>query len=470
MTDENIKKIAKGAGISFVGMGVGMFFAYLGTMIVARFLGPADFGLISMAQVVTTITSTIVLIGMQEGVARFVAFYKGKNDPGMIKSVIVSALEIVLPLGIIGGITLFWFADLISIEVFHEPNLTLILKVFSLSIPFYGLFYIFDYSLGGFGAIKYVVATRDIFQNGFRLLLLMLFLSIGYGVYGAAFAYILAIITTPFVTLYYLNRIFPVFSKKTKSISMKKELFSYSWPLMFAGIMGFVFGWIDTIMVGYFLTAEDVGIYRASLSTAAILTILAGSFGSMFFPVITELYSRKEMEELKNTTIATTKWILIIGLPLVLLLIFFSKQVLYLLYGPRYIQGAFALSILGFGYLITSVFSPTNQLLQATGRTRLVMFNTGIGAVLNVILNFLLIPVYGINGAAIATAFSLTALNALAFLEVYMNTGIQPLKLSHAKILFASIVSVAFIYIGTKSFFEMIPVNYLFVMLLLYLG
>jgi O-antigen/teichoic acid export membrane protein len=176
------------------------------------------------------------------------------------------------------------------------------------------------------------------------------------------------------------------------------------------------------------------------------------------------------MEELKNTDVAVTKWILMIGLALVLLLIFFSKQILYILYGIQYIPGFLALGILGFGYLIISVFSPTNQLLQVTGRTRLVMFNTGIGAVLNVILNFLLIPVYGINGAAIATAFSLIAVNALAFAEVYMNTGIQPLKLSHANILFAAILSMAFIYIAIKSFFENIPIPFLIIMFLLYMG
>jgi O-antigen/teichoic acid export membrane protein len=57
-----------------------MFFAYLGMMIVARFLGPTDFGLISLASAVATIASTVVLVGMPEGVVRYVSFYKGKED------------------------------------------------------------------------------------------------------------------------------------------------------------------------------------------------------------------------------------------------------------------------------------------------------------------------------------------------------------------------------------------------------
>lgn len=112
-------KIAKGAGIVFIGTGIGMFFAYLGMMIVARFLGPTDFGLISLASAIATITSTVVLVGMPEGVVRYVSFYKGKNDKGRIKGVILSALEIVLPLGLISGFILFLFSNLISVKVFN---------------------------------------------------------------------------------------------------------------------------------------------------------------------------------------------------------------------------------------------------------------------------------------------------------------------------------------------------------------
>ena len=197
--NESLRKIAKGAGIVFIGTGIGMFFAYLGMMIVARSLGPTDFGLISMASAVATIASTVVLVGIPEGVVRYVSFYKGKNDEQRIKGVIVSALKVVLPLGVIAGILLFLFADLISIRVFHDKNLIPILRIFSFSVPFFALYYILIYAIGGFKEMKYMVYVRDIFQNISRLFLLFLLLILGYGVLGAAFAYTFAIIATPFV-------------------------------------------------------------------------------------------------------------------------------------------------------------------------------------------------------------------------------------------------------------------------------
>jgi O-antigen/teichoic acid export membrane protein len=135
--NESLRKIAKGAGIVFTGTGIGMFFAYLGMMIVARSLGPTDFGLISLASAVATIASTVVLVGMPEEVVRYVSFYKGRNDEGRIKGVIISALKVVLPLGISAAILLFIFADLISNRAFHDMNLTSILRIFSFSVPFF---------------------------------------------------------------------------------------------------------------------------------------------------------------------------------------------------------------------------------------------------------------------------------------------------------------------------------------------
>ncbi len=470
MSDETIKKIAKAAGIVFIGTGIGMFFAYLGTLIVARFLGPTDFGLISLASTVTTIVSTVILVGMPDGVTRFTAFYKGKNDQIRIKSVITSAIGIVLPLGIIAGILLFFLSNLISIRIFHDSNLILIMKLFSLSIPFYGLYYIFIFAMGGLQEMKYLVYVRDVFQNGSRFFLILILLSLGYGVYGAAFAYAFAIIVLPFVGLYYLKRIFPLFDKKIKSIPMRKELFSYSWPLMFAGIIGVVLGWIDILMIGYFLKATDVGIYRASQSTASLLAIVPGSIGAIFFPIITEFHSRGEKKELENTNKIVTKWIFMIGLPLVVLMILFSKQILYILYGAEYMTGTVVLGIMGLGNLIISVFTPTNQIISVMGRTRLIMYNTSIGTILNVILNFWLIPIYGINGAAIATTFSLFIVNALAFIQVYSMTGIYPIRLNYAKIFLVAIISAAIVYSLTRLFFIIIPISVLIVMFLVYMS
>ena len=82
MHDESLLKVAKGAGIVFIGTAVGMLLAYISMLIIARFLGPEDYGLISLASAVTTIASTVVLVGMPEGIVRFVSFIREEGREG----------------------------------------------------------------------------------------------------------------------------------------------------------------------------------------------------------------------------------------------------------------------------------------------------------------------------------------------------------------------------------------------------
>lgn len=255
----------------------------------------------------------------------------------------------------------------------------------------------------------------------------------------------------PFLAFYFLEKkVFPIFNTKIKAISVDKELFFFSFPLIFAGIAGLITAWTDTLMLGYFCTASDVGIYNAAMPTARLLAIVGGSFGTIFMPVATGLYARNGLEDLRDIYSAVTKWILSLTIPAFLLMALFSKFVIKIMFGDEFIAGATALSILAFAFLITSVMRPTDRILEVIGRTKIIMLCSFFVASLNVTLNFFLIPLYGINGAAFATAFSLIFGVVPGLSVVYMITGIHPFKLSHLKPVFSSIIAVSVVYGITK--------------------
>ena len=105
---------------------------------------------------------------------------------------------------------------------------------------------------------------------------------------------VLAIIALSFLAFYFLEKkVFPIFKTKVKAVSVDKELFSFSLPLLFAGIAGLVMGWTDTLMLGYFSSSADVGIYTVAFPTAQLIRAIPGAFATIFFPVISELYARK---------------------------------------------------------------------------------------------------------------------------------------------------------------------------------
>jgi len=447
--DVSLRKIAKGAGIGFTGSFIGMALGYLSRMIIARFLGASDYGLISLGFAAMTIAATLSLVGLPTGIQRYIPFYKGKGDKGRIKGTILGAIKISFPLSLIFALIFFLGADWISVHVFHEPELTPVLMIFAIGVPFFVLATNLMAATVGFQDLRFRVFVNDLFQNIFKLAAIVLLLLLGFEVIGAAFGWILAIILMPFLAFYFLEkRVFPVFNTKVKSISVDKELFFFSFPLIFAGLAGLITGWTDTLMLGYFSTASDVGIYNAALPTAKLLSV--GAFGVIFMPVVSELYARGKIEDLRNVFSTVTKWILSIILPLFLLLSLFSASIMRILFGVEYVVGAVALSILAFSYFITSLFGLAAPLLQTYGKTKIVMVCSFIGASANFILNFFLIPVYGIKGAAMATGFSVVLMSVLYLFFVYRIGKIQPFQRSYLKPVIASLISVLVVYAMTK--------------------
>lgn len=451
--NEPLRKIAKGSGIVFIGTAIGMAFVFFTKMTIARFLGPYDYGLVSLGIAALTITATLGLLGLGGGIVRYVSFYKGREDSGRIKGTIISSLKISFPLGLVLACLLFFSAEWLSINIFHESNLTPVLQIFSIAVPFYILSQIFVYGTIGFQEMKYQVYVNNIFQNVFRIVMIAILLFVGLNVLRVTLSWVLPIVIMPFLALYFLEKkVFPVFRTEVKGIKMEKEILSFSLPLLFVGISGLIMGYMDMLMLGYFHTSQEVGIYSAVIPVVRLTWIPVASLGSIFAPVITELYSKGMHRELSKTYSIVTKWLLFIVLPISLLICLFSGDIMKILFGTEYIAGAIALSVLTVGYLISQTFNLSGRLLTAFGRTKIVMGCHFAGAGMNFIFNILLIPIYGVNGAAVATASSLAFANFLLFLFARRIGKMQPFRLSHLKPIFASLIALFVIYIITKYF------------------
>jgi O-antigen/teichoic acid export membrane protein len=469
--NKSLRKIAKGAGIAFTGTFIATALGYLSRLIIARFLGPGDYGLVSLGYGLMDITAALSLLGFSAGMQRYISFYKGKGDEGRIKGTIIGALKITFSLSLVLTFLIFFYADWISIHVFHDAELTPVLRIFVIGAPFWVLATILTSGTIGFQEIKYRVYTM-LFKDSFKLIAIVILLVLGYGVIGASIGWVFAIIGTAFLAFYYLEKkVFPILHSKVKAISVDKELLFFSFPLIFAGLAGLITGWADTLMLGYFCTSSEVGIYNVAAPTAKILQIVPTAFALIFMPVVTELYARNREGELRGTYSSVTKWIFSLTLPAFLLMSLFSTRVIEIMFGSEYIVGATALSILAFVYFIYALAGLAGSLLITYGKTRIVMGCSFVGAGSNFVLNFLLIPIYGVNGAAIATGFSIVLMSALYLFFGYRITGMLPFKKSYFKPFFASVIAVSAVYMITKyvigvSFFSL--VGALFVFLILY--
>jgi len=470
--DVSLRKVAKGAGIAFAGTFIGLILAYFSRMVIARWLGASDYGLVSLGFAAMTIGTGLSLIGLPVGIRRYVSFYKGKEDAGRVKGTIIGALKISFPLSIIFAIFLFFGADWLAIHIFHEPKLTLILRIFSVGIPFLTLASNFVSATVGFQDLRYRVYVNELFQNIFKLIAIVALLILGFGAIGAAWGWVLAVIGMPFLAFYFLQeKVFPIFNTEVKTIPVERELLSFSWPLIFTTFAGLIMGHMDTLMLGYFSTAYDVGIYNAALPTARVLGMGSGAFALIFLPVASELYARKREQDLRDIYSAATKWILSITLPGFLLMALFSDWIMRILFGSEFVVGAPTLSILAFSFFISSLFGLSGSLLLVYRRTKFVMCSNFAAAGVNFTLNSLLIPIYGIKGAAIATGISIVLGSASYSFFVFRVAKMQPFKKSYLKPVIASLLTVSTVYAITKYLIGVsIPslIGMLFVFLVVY--
>ncbi|RJS85496.1 hypothetical protein CW713_01410, partial [Methanophagales archaeon] len=217
----------------------------------------------------------------------------------------------------------------------------------------------------------------------------------------------------------------------------------------------------------YFCSAYEVGIYNAALPTAMLIRMPSSALASIFMPVITELYAREKYDDLRDTYSAVIKWVLSLSFPAFLLMALFSDDVIKILFGAEYAIGAEALVILALGSFISTVLTRASDVIRAFGRTKIIMGCTLTGSVANFCLNLYLIPLFGINGAAMATAASVVFVDVTFLIYVYHISKIHPFKRSHLKPIFSAIAAILIVYGITKyligiSFFVLIAMLFLF--------
>ncbi|XRP97077.1 flippase [Methanocaldococcus sp. 16A] len=450
--------IARGAGIVFVGTIISMFFGFLSVVIIARYFSTAEYGVYNLALTILNIAIIIATLGFPNSLPREIAFYKEK-EPSKIGSLISTALIIIL-LTSLAFTAFLIFGSAYLAQIFNEERLTYALKLISLALPFLALTGTFISISQGFGRVR----EKVYFQNILYPLLWFSFIGIGV-IMKVEFYYIfVAYLIAQVITFFAL--VINVFRRglfKLDSINLKlgKELIRFSIPLMFTGIAGFIMTWTDTLMLGYYKTSEAVGLYNAAAPLAKLLPIVLYSAGFIYPPLATALYAQGKIKEMSRVYQVLTKWIFFVTLPLFILMFLFPEATIGFFFGEKYLEACKALQILAMGFMFHTFLGLNGLSLLVIGKSKFIMVSGLVSAVFNVILNTFLIPIYGMEGAAIATAISYFVGNVLNSLKLYKETKIHPFSWNYVKPLVISFVLLGLIqslHLKVPSIWYAIPV------------
>jgi O-antigen/teichoic acid export membrane protein len=196
-------------------------------------------------------------------------------------------------------------------------------------------------------------------------------------------------------------------------------------PLALIGGLQLVNRQTDTVMLGMFTTADQVGIYRVASQGALLVAFGLSAINMVVAPIFAKLYAEGDMARLQRVVTASSRAVLLFALPPVIALVFWGGPILRLVFGKGYTSGDTAMAILCVGQLVNATFGSVVTLLNMSGHERMTLKGVAVAAVGNIVGNAILIPLWGIAGAAVATSVTLGLWNILLWRGVRHRLGID---------------------------------------------
>ena len=442
-------KIAKEATISFVGMGIGDAARYLFTAILARFAGVEFLGIYSLASSITRIGEVFGRAGLHSGVMRFVSRLDKETEIDEIKQRILSGLKLGLMFGIVIMIFQIAFADWLAFELFNGSELLkTVLIISAVSLPFATIMAISAFATQGFKLLKYKVMILNIIRP--VIMMVCVLISISFFTKAAAIKYPLLIsaVFSSFAAVIFLGKLTKIKMSQIFSGVMDKELLRFSYPLMFVTILGTFMHWMDIMMLGYFTDTTTVGLYHPAARTAGLLRTVLLAFMGIFSPMMSEYHRKGDIGEMGKLYKLIVRWIISLSLPLAIILILYSKKIM-LLFGVNYLSASNVLIVLTGAAFLQIIFGSGGHTLTMSGFTKVNLVNSIIVVLINITLNILWIPHFGIIGAAYATFVSMALLGILRIVEVYYFIKLNPFSLKLLKPIIAGVI-MALVLISIK--------------------
>jgi len=442
----SLTSVAKGATIIFGGMIAGTLLGMVNQIILGRYLGPENYGLFNLSMSVVMIAATLSVFGFFGSLSRFIPYHLEKNEKNIIRSVIDFGSFFSFALGITFAIVVYLLADRVAVGIFHDPRLEPVLKIFAVVIPLSSLQQVVRGIVRGFKAVKY---DAILFNIGTRIVTISVFLLSMFFVhrlYGAIIAFISGVVITTAIAIWIIRiKIFPDYRQYGR-VPIARNLLSFSWPLALTGFTFLFVSKTDKVLLGYFMSSKDVGIYTPALMIANLLIFVSTAFKYIFLPTVSEYFSKNDLRGLEPLFKSTSKWNFLIVLPIFLFILIFPKEILTILYGSNYTGGYLALIILSLGIAANDFAGTSATILVAGGHTRLNLACEIIAGLTNVVLNIVLIPIYGIVGAAIATGISFLTRNISSLIFVYKSYGLHPYTKKYLNISFSGIIGSVAVY------------------------
>ncbi len=415
---EHSKQVARGSLWSLAGSAFFKLVSFFYAILVARAAAQDDVGLFNLSLSIVTIVMVFSDLGLVSSLLRFVPYYEGKGEKGKISALLRSAYVIVVAAGLLFMALLWLSADYLG-AAYQSPRLPDAVRMLVPFIFFGGIFRLHYTYMQGRTDIRSMQMIQNS-QNTLKLVLTaILFYVYSPSVLMMAAGFIISHIIAIALSIPYVRKDsegLPPASSITLG-EMVREVLPFG--AMLSVLNGFTtaIASADRVLLGYLSAPAEalrtVAIYSYASALSVVLITLPAAIEAIFLPVISRLVGKGDPSLIRSATETAQRWTLLVTMPLAIVMIVFSSDIIGVLFGDAYRPGALAMSIITFAYLVRCYASVLANTLAAMRLVGLELRIYLVIAAANVALNILLIPPLGMEGSAIATVASFALMLAL---------------------------------------------------------
>jgi len=429
--DGHMQEVLKKGSSALLIAILGSVFGFAVSFSLAHILGAEGVGIYFLAFSVATIVATIGRLGFDNTVVRFIASSASVGNWKDVAFVHDYATRVALIVTSFLAVILFFSAEWLATIVFDKPLMEYPLMLVAVAVVPLAIAMIQAESLRGLKCIPASQWIKMVIVSVVTLILLYPFVQ-AWGVNGAIASFMVASLVSMIGACFLWKR---SYQQKTLSIDTENRatlssssLFQSSWPLFTVVLTGLVILQSGTVLLGIWGSSEDVGIFNIANRLASLLLFPLMALISILTPKFSEMHKAGDIDGLRKLSQKSSKILLLFAVPIALLVGLNAEWILSI-FGTGFKEGAFILQILLIGVVVNAATGAVTEQLMMTGNESLVRRNMLLSAGVQLLLSIILIPEYGMIGAACATVFGGVLWNLAMVLTVKNILGYWPISI-----------------------------------------
>jgi O-antigen/teichoic acid export membrane protein len=443
---KDFRVLAAGTAQNIVGLGVFVIGSFAANVLIARSFGGGEAGAIALAIVTVGTQFAFILaagsrFGMDMAAVRYVAIDVGAGHPGKIRPLVATAIEIAAAISIAVAAVVFLVAAPLGRALGADrPDATAAaIRAAAVAIPFVALTYVWVAAGRGLKVMRHTLYVQWIAQPILWIVLMLAFWRVDKSEAATVWAYAASWCLAAIAGRFLWRSISGGHPREDLEPKAAGALARYGAPRAPAALLSQGLFWIDYFVAAHFVasgyvTTAEVGVYSACVRVALAMVLFLTAVSYVFSPFVADLHARGETARLDALFKAITRWTVAGTIPVLLLMLIVPSAILRVFGGAEFASGSDALRILVIGQAINVSVGAAGFVLIMAGRTGWDLTVYAVSAVLDLTLAWILVPHFGIEGAAAAQAITIAASNWLRLVLVRRFVHIFPWDLTYLRL------------------------------------